>query len=264
MSHLLDTVFERSVCLTKRQVRDYIAGVMAEEECYVAELHLSSCMFCSGAVDGLLPAEAESLKALHELNPDFIGEHVRRTMPQIHLNSMAPAAPAGKPHHHPVPHSWWRMMPVAGALALAFFLLRDRKPGKEQVHHPPHTLQEKAVTPVSPQPLPKERSRAAGSTTGNNHPLPEDQSVPPADKADIAEPGGPWQPQLPLATGQEEEDGLPDASAARAEEDYMAVDTAGRLRRTIAAGPDQEVETKNDTPAAARRFMNRKEHGRNE
>lgn len=88
LSHILD----QSVCLTRRQVAAYLEGRMEPEELHAAQMHIASCPLCSLAMDGFEDAPKESLAALSTLNTDFLKEQFDKSLPQIHLNSVAPAA----------------------------------------------------------------------------------------------------------------------------------------------------------------------------
>lgn len=73
----LKHIFDESVCLTKRQMKDYVSGAMTNEEAHALEVHLNSCPFCSEAIEGMLsldPAEANA--ALNDLNANFLKEHL--------------------------------------------------------------------------------------------------------------------------------------------------------------------------------------------
>jgi len=89
MNDQLVHIFDDSTCLTKRQLKDYVTGIMGDEECHAAEVHLNSCPFCSDAVDGMMMHKDEAAQLLADLNPDFLKEHFAQNMPQVHLNSIA-------------------------------------------------------------------------------------------------------------------------------------------------------------------------------
>ncbi len=93
MSEQLKHIFDKSACLSKRQLKDYVTGTMSGEEAYAVEHHINSCFFCSEAMDGLT-RQKESVMNLDELNANFLKDHLSLISPQIHLNSIAPAVPA--------------------------------------------------------------------------------------------------------------------------------------------------------------------------
>ena len=86
--HILD----QSTCLTRRQMKDYLAGNMLPEEVHAAEMHISSCPLCSMALDGFEAHSEEALEAIASLNSGFLKDHFDAITPKIHLNSLAPAA----------------------------------------------------------------------------------------------------------------------------------------------------------------------------
>lgn len=95
MNSQLIHIFDNSACLTKRQLKGYVDGSMTNEESHAVEVHLNSCPFCNAAVEGLFAQKEGDLlavDALNELNTDFLKDHFSLTNPQIHLNSIAPAA----------------------------------------------------------------------------------------------------------------------------------------------------------------------------
>ena len=85
--HILD----QSTCLTRRQMKDYLAGTMLPEEVHAAEMHISSCPLCSMALDGFEAHSEEALEAIASLNSGFLKDHFDSITPKIHLNSLAPA-----------------------------------------------------------------------------------------------------------------------------------------------------------------------------
>lgn len=122
MNNQLKHIFDESVCLTKRQLKDYTSGQMSREECHAVELHLNSCPLCSMAVEGLSEHPQESVAVLTTLNNGFIQEHFRQSMPQVHLNSIAhAAAPAATmPHTKSKKHAqpMWRNASIAAVLVI--------------------------------------------------------------------------------------------------------------------------------------------------
>ena len=91
MSEQLKHIFDSSACLSKRQLKDYVTGIMSREESYALEHHVNTCFFCSEALDGMLE-HSDALVTVDQLNTGFLKDHFSLTNPQIHLNSLAPAA----------------------------------------------------------------------------------------------------------------------------------------------------------------------------
>ncbi len=110
-------LFNSTHCLSKRQLRDYASGLLSREEAYAVESHLNTCPLCSAAVDGMIAHLPESTTVLAEVNGEFLKEHFRKNSPQIHLNTLAPAAaaPARPARTQPL----WRMAGIAAALLIA-------------------------------------------------------------------------------------------------------------------------------------------------
>jgi len=93
MSEQLKHIFDSSACLSRRQLKEYATGTMSREECYAVEHHVTTCFFCSEALDGMME-HTEALVAVDQLSTGFLKDHFSLTNPQIHLNSLAPAASA--------------------------------------------------------------------------------------------------------------------------------------------------------------------------
>jgi len=93
MSEQLKHIFDKTACLSRRQLKDYVNGLMTREETYAAEHHINSCFFCSDAVEGMTDQQT-ALAAVEELNHGFLKDHFSLINPQVHLNSMAPSASA--------------------------------------------------------------------------------------------------------------------------------------------------------------------------
>lgn len=113
-------IFEESACLTKRQMKDYVGGIMADEEAHAAEVHLTSCPFCSEATEGMLAYKSEDIENAFVIpGSDFIQEHYSQTNPHIHLNSITHA------HSHAHRHikTKKKALPVSVHIAIAAVLL---------------------------------------------------------------------------------------------------------------------------------------------
>src|SRR5690606_5602807 len=93
MSEQLKHIFDNSACLSKRQLKDYVNTTMSREEQYAVEHHITTCFFCSEALEGMNRKD-EALVAVDELNTNFLKDHFSLINPQIHLNSIAPTVQA--------------------------------------------------------------------------------------------------------------------------------------------------------------------------
>jgi hypothetical protein len=113
-------IFDSSACLTKRQLRDYVNGIMSSEECHALEHHINSCFFCSEAIDGITE-HREAIASVEGLNTSFLKDHFSITHPHVHLNSMALSAPAaGIPRKS---RNQARVQPLLRPSGFAAFLL---------------------------------------------------------------------------------------------------------------------------------------------
>jgi len=92
MKEQLTHILDQSVCLSRKQMKEYLSGSMLPEEVHAAELHISSCPLCSMAMEGFEEHSEDALAAIASLNSGFLKEHFDNIAPQIHLNSMAPSA----------------------------------------------------------------------------------------------------------------------------------------------------------------------------
>jgi FimV-like protein len=107
-------------------MKEYLSGTMLPEEAHAAEVHLSSCPLCSLAMEGFEEHSEQALQAIAALNSGFLKEHFDNISPQIHLNSMAPAATmplVGSDRKRRTLQPYWRMGSVAAALLLLFGLV---------------------------------------------------------------------------------------------------------------------------------------------
>ena len=125
MKERLLHILDQSTCLTRRQMKDYLAGTMLPEEIHAAETHISSCPLCSMAMEGFQEHTDEALAAISSLNSGFLKDHFDSISPQIHLNSLAPAIPVA--HHSHATHkkksniiSLLKVGAVAAAVLIGF------------------------------------------------------------------------------------------------------------------------------------------------
>lgn len=123
MKEQLEHILDQSVCLTRRQLKDYLSGGMLPIEAHAVEHHLASCPLCSMAMEGFEEHSDEALQAIASLNSGFLKEHFDNIAPQIHLNSMvaptvaATAARARKGFSMPFPVK--RVAGIAAVLLVA-------------------------------------------------------------------------------------------------------------------------------------------------
>ncbi len=126
MKEQLIHILDQSVCLSRKQMKEYLSGTMLPEEAHAAEVHLSSCPLCSLAMEGFEEHTEEALAAISALNSGFLKEHFANISPQIHLNSMAPAATmpmARSGRRHSSVQPLWRVGSIAAGIILIFGLI---------------------------------------------------------------------------------------------------------------------------------------------
>lgn len=122
MNKALIHIFDSSACLTKRQMKDYVNGIMTNEECHAAEVHLNTCMFCSEAIDGLYEQkEHGAVGAMVALDNEFLKDKFSLTHPEVHLNSLAPAQPSS--YAAPRRRGRYKTRPLRHTSAIAATLL---------------------------------------------------------------------------------------------------------------------------------------------
>lgn len=140
MNKALIHIFDKSACLTHRQMREYVNDNMTNEECHAVEMHLNSCPLCSDAIDGVQAQKRSgSIQAIETLDMEFLKERFAVSHPEVHLNSLAPAqtvtyvAPKrrrGKLKARPFRHT------SAVALLLVFVIgILWYKENKTGIHH---------------------------------------------------------------------------------------------------------------------------------
>lgn len=187
MKTILARFFEASTCLSKRQLRDYVQGVMSREEKHVTEHHISSCNLCAEALEGIMASPHDATDMLETLDTDFLQEHFRMTSPQVHVNSMAPVIPARRRKYktkHLLRTSGIVML-LAGISLTAWYLkskenfLVVTQPIITNENH-----QKPASAPPDPAPAPVSASIVAADT-----PTLSATTAPPAAPATIKEAG---------------------------------------------------------------------------
>ncbi|MEO6831773.1 MAG: zf-HC2 domain-containing protein [Chitinophagaceae bacterium] len=121
MKEQLIHILDASVCLSRRQITEYLSGKMLPIEAHAVEVHLNSCPLCRMAVEGFEENIGSASAALESLNNNFLKEHFHTIAPQIHLNSMAPtAALGGRTSKKILTIQFWRNTAVAATVLLAF------------------------------------------------------------------------------------------------------------------------------------------------
>ena len=156
MNYQLTHIFDRSACLTRRQIKSYINNELTAEECHAAEHHLNNCPLCGEAIDGLEAHQQEAIEILAMLNPAFLKEHFSRITPQIHYNSVAPVSqpmmqhPAKPRKQTLYVNTFLAVLVFAGLGILGYLELT--KPGKllaKEAPTPPQLLANVVSTPAS-------------------------------------------------------------------------------------------------------------------
>lgn len=97
----LSHIFEVSTCPSKKQLQEYLSGVMLREEQYAFEHHINSCLLCSEALESFMDNTSTALSSLNSSNNEFLKDHLELHPPQIYLNSVTATATAsneGKAH----------------------------------------------------------------------------------------------------------------------------------------------------------------------
>ena len=121
MKEQLLHILDESTCLTRRQLKEYIAGTMLPEEIHAVETHLASCPLCSMAMEGYELHSEEALAAIDGLNSGFLKDHFDSITPQIHLNSLAPSATIAHGRRKKTTTiSFWKVSAAAAAILVCF------------------------------------------------------------------------------------------------------------------------------------------------
>ncbi len=124
MKEQLIHILDQSVCLSRKQMKEYLGGAMLPEEVHAAELHLISCALCSLAMEGFEEHSEQALAAISALNSGFLKDHFDNISPQIHLNSIAHTAALPAAARRPVLLlPMWRRVSIAAAALLLFGLV---------------------------------------------------------------------------------------------------------------------------------------------
>lgn len=169
MKEQLIHILDESVCLSRRQLKDYLEGTMLPIENHAVEVHLNSCPLCRMAVEGFEENIGDATAALESLNSNFLKEHFDKIAPQIHLNSMSPAAAlSGNPNKKVSYKDIWRTTTIAATILLAFGVLWYLEFGENA--HPKNSrialnTPEKNEAPSSISPRPTVEQIAGTSAT---------------------------------------------------------------------------------------------------
>lgn len=181
MKEQLLHILDQSVCLSRRQMRDYLSGSMEREEQHAVELHLISCPLCGMAMDGFETNSPEAVAGLNELNSRFLKAHFDTLVPQIHLNSMAPASamPSTRAQRQSQRQPVWKHAAVItlllGVFAVAWYYEFGRT--RSNYTSPPTQVAEPG-DPI-PQPEPVQASVPAVPAKSNSKPRihPDDEAL---------------------------------------------------------------------------------------
>ncbi len=145
--HILDD----TACLTRKQMKDYLAGTMLPEEIHAAESHIASCPLCSMALEGFEAHSEEALAAIASLNSGFLKEHFDAITPQIHLNSLSPSTTVSgsRPKKRARIVSFTRLLGVAAMALLAIGAFWYYQYNQEQKSSGLIAQRETAPAPIS-------------------------------------------------------------------------------------------------------------------
>ena len=201
----LKHIFDDSVCLTRRQMKDYVNGTMTNEESYAVELHLNSCPFCDEAIEGLFEQkEGNAVEALADLDTEFLKDHFSLHHPHIHLNSLtslqSAVATAHYPHKRKNTQPFWRNISIAAALLLGVSIFWYMKEGSNTAQHPMLAQTQPPATETTPSVTRRTQGQIAANTLKTKEPqqvseakLSEPQAAPPTNNG-----SGPQSPQTLL------------------------------------------------------------------
>lgn len=173
MSEDLIHIFDNSSCLTRRQMKDYVAGVMTAEERHAAEVHLNACPLCSDAVEGMLAAGGQGIAAMQGLNADFLQAHLPAAAQPHIARPAVQAAPGREKKSVPL----WRNIAVAASLLLvagvAWWLINDNTEGLREKELAQQLPPAAADTQQAPTTLQQPTTTAEPDATANTQQLAE-------------------------------------------------------------------------------------------
>ncbi|MBS1616193.1 MAG: hypothetical protein JST06_08770 [Bacteroidetes bacterium] len=167
MKEQLLHILDQSVCLSRKQMKEYLSGAMLPEEVHAAEVHLNTCPLCRLALEGFETHSEESLQAIASLNSGFLKEHFDNISPQIHLNSMAPAASFNKVQVERKKSiaPFWRLASLAAGLLLLFGVAWAWKHRQRAEIPIPGIVNRQASVPIQSQP--KQKAPIPGSSAAS-------------------------------------------------------------------------------------------------
>ncbi|OJW84926.1 MAG: hypothetical protein BGO69_10300 [Bacteroidetes bacterium 46-16] len=211
MNGELKHIFDESACLSRRQLKDYVSGQMANEECHAVEHHLNGCPLCSSAIDGMLLDPAKALETVTEMNTDFLKEHFMLKNPQANTNTAAPAAPimeTPKPGAKMKP--FWRTAAAAAAIFAViclFWYIRSAQRSDQNVmiaqkfddEKNARAAAAKAEAEQAPKPVAEENTLAATAPSGETASPPETVPAQQAVTASAEQAGKVQQNEAPAA-----------------------------------------------------------------
>lgn len=91
----LKHIFEQTICLTPRQMKNYVSGKMVHEEAHVVEAHLLGCPLCSDAVEGIIENKTQgALAIIEKTDTGFLSKHLG--LPVQDIKTTTTAAPVIK------------------------------------------------------------------------------------------------------------------------------------------------------------------------
>jgi len=99
LAHIQD----QSACLTAGQLRGYANDNMEIEECHAVEHHLTGCLLCSAAIEGMQLAPVEGAAVLDTITTRFLNDHFSIAYPQVHVSSFVADATAGNKKKAKIP-----------------------------------------------------------------------------------------------------------------------------------------------------------------
>lgn len=146
-------IFDRSACLTKKQIETYLAGNMITEEVYAVEHHINGCPLCSMALDGM-QLRKDALEVVGQLNANFLqapldaAAQPAQSATSAYLKNLKPKEVAGKP-------LMTGLKLLGGIAACAGILWFVQKASKDKA---PETNREEEVVTVATAPQTEEQS----------------------------------------------------------------------------------------------------------
>jgi FimV-like protein len=243
-------------------MKEYLSGTMLPEEAHAAEVHLSSCPLCSLAMEGFEEHSEQALHAIAALNSGFLKEHFDNISPQIHLNSMAPAAAmqmSGKRKGSVQP--LWRVGSIAAAMLLLFGLVWAIERSRHHEPSPPHIAMNGGASGTTggsnnggtnqAATTPANSNNANSSAAGNNSSSPVNALSTTASQNASSAPA-----KAPASTGKDVATTSPSPARTTAANGSTTQQTSGSVASTTnnipvspSFVPDANAGTKKEVPA---------------